>query len=75
VTKVAFTWWDARNEKEVLLGEDTTAPYTFLLDTSKLNPGWNQINAVAYDAAGNFGSNYIWVVFQPRIYLPIGMNQ
>lgn len=75
VAEVAFTWWDARNEKEVLLGEDTTAPYTFLLDTSKLNPGWNQINAVAYDAAGNFGSNYIWVVFQPRIYLPIGMNQ
>lgn len=75
VAKVAFEWWDARNEKVVLLAEDTTAPYTFLLDTSKLNPGWNQIDAVAYDAAGNFGSNYIWVVFQPRIYLPIGMNQ
>jgi thermitase len=40
----------------VLIGTDTTAPYTFSFDTRVMPNGYNAIVAVAYDAANNAGS-------------------
>ena len=64
VTKVVFKRWDYLALTWITLVEDTSAPYTFSLNSSTLNPNSNQINAEAYDAAGNGDSEYIWVSLQ-----------
>ena len=59
VTEVIFTRYDAVNGQWITIGEDIDSPYAVSLDTSTLNPGWNQVNAEAYDAAGNSNWKYI----------------
>jgi formylglycine-generating enzyme required for sulfatase activity len=41
--------------------KDYTAPYQASLNIGTLNMGWNQVNVVAYDSAGNWADSYIWV--------------
>lgn len=74
VKEVVFTWWNAKNLETVVLAVDTTPPYIYSLDTSKLNFGWNQIDAIAYDAAGNSNQKYIWISNEARIYLPVSLQ-
>jgi len=64
VTKVRFDWWDNTAQQRVLIGEDTTAPYEVNLDTNTLT-GCHIVNAGAFDAAGNFKEDYIWVCLYP----------
>jgi len=45
----------------VVVGTDTAAPYTFVLDTTQLAGGAHTITANATDAAGNIGSTSISV--------------
>ncbi len=74
VKEVVFTWWNAKNLETVVLAVDTTPPYIYSLDTSKLNFGWNQIDAIAHDAAGNSNQKYIWISNEARIYLPVSLQ-
>lgn len=62
VTRVSFDRWDAVNLVWVHVGDISSAPYSLSLDTAVLNPGWNQIDASAIDAAGNSTTDYIWIV-------------
>jgi len=61
VTKARFDWWDNTAQQRVLIGEDTTAPYEVNLDTNSLRPGCHYVNAGAFDAAGNFREDYIFI--------------
>ena len=72
VTKVVFRRWDAPTGTWIILIEDYAAPYTYSLDSSTLNTGWNQVNAMAYDAAGNSDDKYIWVSLEPPVAPIIG---
>lgn len=45
----------------ILSGTDTTSPYIFALDTTKLSNGTHQLTAVAYDTSGNTASSTIKV--------------
>ena len=65
VTKVQFDWWDDTAQQRVLIGEDTTAPYEVNLDTNSLRPGCHYVNAGAFDAAGNFREDYIFICLNP----------
>lgn len=51
VTKVEF-WMDGQ-----LLGTDTTAPYSYSLDTTRYATGAHSLQTKAYDAAGNVGNS------------------
>jgi len=61
VSRVQFYWWDSIQEQEVDIGVDYTAPYQTTLDCSRLNPGWNEIDAWAYDAAENRARQFVWL--------------
>jgi hypothetical protein len=51
VTRVEF-WVDGTNR-----GQDTTAPYSMLFDSTTLSNGSHTLQARAYDAAGNVGNS------------------
>lgn len=53
VTKVEF-WMDGQ-----LLSSDTTAPYSYSLDTTKYATGAHTLQTKAYDAAGNVGNSAV----------------
>ncbi|MEJ5312349.1 MAG: Ig-like domain-containing protein [Anaerolineae bacterium] len=61
VARVWFVRWDAVNSQWITIGNDYTAPYQTNLDCATLNYTWNQITAVAYDAAGNTDEKYLWL--------------
>lgn len=61
IAQIEFVRWDAVNLQWVILGYDYTAPYQMNLNCTTLNYEFNQINAVAYDAAGNADAKYIWL--------------
>ena len=62
VARVRFYRWDAVNEQWVEIGNDYSAPYQMNLDCSTLNEGWNEIDAEAYDTAGNSSDRkHIWL--------------
>jgi hypothetical protein len=62
VTQVTFSRWDAAGEQWITIDIDASAPYQASLASSALNNGWNQINAVAHDAAGNVSPGaHIWL--------------
>ena len=68
---VRFYRWDALNNIFVDIGYDYTAAtcqfnpalmcYQWNLDTTILNPKWNEIRAIAFDESGNSSPN-------PRVY-------
>jgi hypothetical protein len=72
IDHVKFYRWDPVNENYVDIGTASSGPFQINLDASQLVPGWNQIFARAYDAAGNYSdAEYIWLLHSIRIFLPI----
>lgn len=63
VERVRFYRWDVPSQQWLDIDEVTTAPFTTTLNANSLSNGWNQVNARAFDAAGN-GSvpRTIWLV-------------
>jgi hypothetical protein len=62
IRQVEFNRWDAVQLRIVPIATDSTPPYQTALDVNTLNMGWNQINAVATDNAGNATGQYVWVI-------------
>ena len=77
VARVRFYRWDAVNSIFVEIANSYTSPYSAVLDTTVLNPGWNEIDVQAYDASGNFSyEKYIWLDHSDissvnRVFLPL----
>ncbi|MGE5248761.1 MAG: fibronectin type III domain-containing protein [Bacteroidota bacterium] len=61
VARVDFLRWDYLNTQWVPLGTVYAPPYRLTMDTSPLLPGWNQVNAAAYDMDGNRLTKHIWL--------------
>jgi hypothetical protein len=61
VSYVHFYRWDSVNLIPVDIENVYNSPYSISFDTGGLNPGWNEIDADAVDAAGNGAHNYIWI--------------
>ena len=61
VTVVQFSWLDETTNTWQTFAEDTAAPYQHLLDISILPVGCTKVDAMAFDAAGNASSEYIWI--------------
>lgn len=58
---VEFWWFDPREEEWNLISEDDTAPYTSSINVSSLRRGLNYLTADAYDNAGNWIDEGIWI--------------
>jgi hypothetical protein len=72
VSQVRFFRWDPLDEKYVDLGTASSAPFQITLEANQIIPGWNQIFARAYDAAGNYSeAEYIWLYHSIRLFLPL----
>jgi hypothetical protein len=74
---VHFSRWDAVSNAYVEVATLYEAPYQAELDTSSLNPEWNEIFARAYDTGGNASlaeSIFIYVdgliAIKQQLYLP-----
>lgn len=66
LTKVVFRLWgDHPTQPPITLAEVTSPPYTHIINTIALNVGRTQVNATAYDAAGNFDDEFIWISLEP----------
>jgi pimeloyl-ACP methyl ester carboxylesterase len=61
VTEVIFYRWDYVNLEYLEIGRVFSAPYRINFDTSILLPDANEIDAFAFDAAGNLAIQYIWL--------------
>jgi hypothetical protein len=61
IYKVVFYRWDYLNSISIEIGTVYNTPYSLNFDTSGLLPGWNEIDAYAYDAGNNSSSKYIWL--------------
>ncbi|MCA9949273.1 MAG: hypothetical protein KDE48_06495, partial [Anaerolineales bacterium] len=60
---VRFSRWDSEQEIELLIADVQTDPFQTFIAVENLNLGWNQINAVAYDTAGNQSERvWIWLI-------------
>lgn len=72
IDRVEYHRWDVPAQDYVELATLTASPYRFELDTRTLNMGWNQINARAYDTAGNASEvGHIWLFKTTQIFLPL----
>lgn len=71
IGKVKFYRWDTVKKVFVVLVNVFKAPYLWDLDTGMLNYGWNEIDAEAYDNAGNMSDHKYIFIFRPYpLYLP-----
>jgi hypothetical protein len=62
VVLVTFIWWDAVNLVFVDIASVDQPPFRTEVSASLLNPGWNQVDIVAVDPAGNTSEvSYIWL--------------
>jgi hypothetical protein len=62
IMEVTFIWWDAVNLIFVDLASVQQPPFRTEVSASFLNPGWNQVDIVAMDPAGNTSEvSYIWL--------------
>jgi hypothetical protein len=62
VVLVTFIWWDAVNLLFVDIASVDQPPFRTEVSASLLNPGWNQVDIVAVDQAGNTSEvSYIWL--------------
>lgn len=69
VARVQIDWWDAVQKIWRVVLTDDSAPYGITLNPATLNYGWNQLNAVAVDAAGNASAAAtIWIYRAQRFY-------
>lgn len=72
IDRVEYHRWDVPTQAYVQLATLSDAPYRFELDTRTINLGWNQINARAYDSAGNASEvGHIWLFKVIQIFLPL----
>ena len=73
ISMVVFKRWDfsSNPNKWIEIGRVYNSPYTFNFDTRLLLPGFNQINAYAYDSANNVISKYIWLYHSHKIFIPL----
>jgi uncharacterized repeat protein (TIGR01451 family) len=85
VSYVRFSRWNYVSEKWIEIGIDSVASacsfdparlcYQWLFNTSVLLPNYNEIQAQAYDASGNYPPNstyYIWLkYFGEQVFLPL----
>lgn len=72
IDRVEYHRWDVPAQDYVELATLTASPYRFELDTRTINMGWNQINARAYDTAGNASEvGHIWLFKTTQIFLPL----
>jgi VCBS repeat-containing protein len=72
--RVVFYRWDPELNQRVEIGSRRRAPYAIEVDVAQLHYSWNQIDAAAFDDAGNRSElRHIWVVreFPPVAFLPI----
>ncbi|MFZ6031095.1 MAG: DUF7507 domain-containing protein [Chloroflexota bacterium] len=82
VARVVFLRHDPELEDNVVIGEDTAAPYELTLDATTLNFEWNQISALAYDTSGNVSvfqtdQSFIWLyrlTMGYAVYLPLAIR-
>jgi Domain of unknown function (DUF5011) len=61
---VNFERWDEVNQQMIVIGADSSPPYQASVAVNALNRGWNQIRAVAVDAAYNRGVALIGIYRQ-----------
>ena len=73
VDYVVISYYDYIQQADVLIETINSPPYRTTFNTCILNPEFNQINAIAYDLAGN-NSGYpafIWLYhYAYTFYLP-----
>lgn len=77
VERVEIFRWDAVNEQFVDIVTLEEAPFTYELDAETLNPEWNQIFAIAYDAEDNPSERqFIWLYHldQELLFLPLAIR-
>ncbi|MEZ4515825.1 MAG: choice-of-anchor D domain-containing protein [Chloroflexota bacterium] len=65
IEHIEFRRWDHPTQQDILLFEDTSAPYETTLDTSDFTNDWNEVYVLAFDAAGNVAKEYIWLYYEP----------
>jgi hypothetical protein len=71
ISLVRFKRWNEDSDDPsrsyfVELGTFDSPPFRLRLDTRELNPGWNEINAEAYDSSGNYsGATFFWIRLIP----------
>jgi hypothetical protein len=79
---VLSRWWpppyspDNKGEggSDIEIGRLTTSPFSLTFDATVLIPGYNEIDAFAYDSAGNQSKySYIWLIHTNayKIFLPL----
>lgn len=72
IEKVEYNRWDVPTQSYIALATLTAAPYRFELDVGSLNLGWNQVNARAFDTAGNASDvGHIWIFKTMQVFLPL----
>lgn len=72
VDYVDFFRWDAIKNRYIDVGIDDNPPYEIVFDACVLNPGWNQIFSMAYDAANNYSAHrFIWLYRNTTVFLPL----
>jgi uncharacterized repeat protein (TIGR01451 family) len=71
VAGVHFYRWDTVSLDWVDIGYAYNSPYDWYLDTRILNSGWNEIDIVAYDTAGNVSERGYIFIWRSYPYLPL----
>ena len=74
VDHVVFYLWDPQLNQRIEIGSASRSPYVTTIDSSSLHYKFNQIDAAAFDRAGNRSDlRHIWVVrnLPPVVYLAI----
>lgn len=61
VSYVHFRRWDYINLEFIDIGDDYSSPYSIVLDSNGLRPNQNEIQALAFDDAGNSDNQFIWL--------------
>jgi uncharacterized repeat protein (TIGR01451 family) len=76
VERVHFFRWDKKNVRFVDIGNVYNSPYLWNFDTNELYYEWNEIDAEAYDLAGNVSDHkYIFVYRYYSLFLPFIQHQ
>lgn len=78
ISRVHFYRYDEPLDRWLDIGDIFTPPYEWYLDTTTLNPRWNEIDIEAYDIAGNKSvRQYIFIYKDDknRIYMPAIMHK
>lgn len=72
VGKVRFFRWDKYNFRSIDIGKLTAAPFIWDLNTWSIFCGWNEIDVMAYDTAGNPSEQkYIFLYRTCPYYMPL----